>query len=61
MPAAWFEPEIPARDRPQKHALDRAAIGVFKIIYCMFQIIHIPCSKLVQNIYTNKRTTIKLQ
>jgi hypothetical protein len=28
MPPAGFEPTIPARERPQKHALDRAATGI---------------------------------
>ena len=27
MPPAAFEPAIPANERPQTHALDRAAIG----------------------------------
>ena len=27
MPPLWFEPEIPASERPQKYALDRAATG----------------------------------
>ena len=32
MPPAGFEPAIPARERPQTHALDRAATGIgFKI------------------------------
>jgi hypothetical protein len=28
MPPAGFEPEIPGSERPQTHALDRAAIAV---------------------------------
>ena len=28
MPPAGFEPTIPAGERPQAHALDRAAIGI---------------------------------
>jgi hypothetical protein len=28
MPPAEFEPTIPASERPQSHALDRAAIGI---------------------------------
>jgi hypothetical protein len=28
MPSAGFEPEIPASERPQTHALDRAATGI---------------------------------
>jgi hypothetical protein len=28
IPPAEFEPTFPARERPQSHALDRAAIGV---------------------------------
>jgi hypothetical protein len=28
MPRAGFEPEIPARERPQTHALERAATEV---------------------------------
>jgi hypothetical protein len=28
MPPAEFEPAIPASERPQTHALDRAAIGI---------------------------------
>ena len=28
MPPAGFEPTIPARERPQTHALDRAASGI---------------------------------
>jgi hypothetical protein len=30
MPPAGFEPSIPASDRPQTHALDRAATGIVK-------------------------------
>jgi len=30
MPLAGFEPAIPASERPQTHALDRAATGIFK-------------------------------
>jgi hypothetical protein len=28
MPPAGFEPTIPANERPQTHALDRAATGI---------------------------------
>jgi hypothetical protein len=28
MPAVGFEPTIPANERPQTHALDRAAAGI---------------------------------
>ena len=28
MPAARFEPAVPAEERPQTHALDRATIGI---------------------------------
>jgi hypothetical protein len=28
MPPAGFEPTIPANERPQTHALDRAAAGI---------------------------------
>ena len=28
VPSAWFEPAIPASERPQTHALDRAATGI---------------------------------
>jgi len=28
MPAAEFEPAVPARELPQTHALDRAAVGI---------------------------------
>ena len=31
MPPAGFEPAIPASERPQTHALDRAASGIGKI------------------------------
>jgi hypothetical protein len=27
MPQAWFEPAIPASERPQTHALDRTVTG----------------------------------
>ena len=30
MTLAGLEPVIPARERPQTHALDRAATGIFK-------------------------------
>jgi hypothetical protein len=30
MSLAGFEPAIPARERPQTHALDRAATGIGK-------------------------------
>jgi hypothetical protein len=29
MPPAGFEPAIPANERPQTHALDRAGTGIF--------------------------------
>ena len=32
---AGFEPAIPARERPQSHALDRAANGTGLIIHIM--------------------------
>jgi len=28
MPQTGFEPQIPASERPQNHALDRAATGI---------------------------------
>jgi hypothetical protein len=31
MPPAGFETAIPASERPQTHALDRAAIGIDKL------------------------------
>ena len=51
MPLAGFEPSIPASERPQTHAFDRAATGIgkntlynhgiektskYKILYCPF-------------------------
>jgi hypothetical protein len=33
MPAAGFEPTIPASERPQTHALDRTATGIGKQSY----------------------------
>jgi len=33
MPTAGFEPTIPASERPQSHALDRAATGIDPGIY----------------------------
>jgi hypothetical protein len=30
MPPAEFEPEIPASEWPQTHALDRAATGIYE-------------------------------
>jgi hypothetical protein len=32
MPAAGFEPKISASERPQTHALDRAATGIGFIV-----------------------------
>ena len=34
MPSVGFEPTIPASERPQAHALDRAATGTGRITYC---------------------------
>ena len=34
MPPAIFEPAIPASDRPQTYALDRAATGIGYTKYC---------------------------
>jgi hypothetical protein len=37
MPPALFEPTVPASERPQTHALDRAATGIgFKLQYPWF-------------------------
>jgi hypothetical protein len=40
MPSARFEPVILASERPQTHALDRAATGIgrenYTYIYCIF-------------------------
>ena len=33
MPSAGFEPVIPASERPQTHALDRAATGIVRLQY----------------------------
>jgi hypothetical protein len=33
MPPAGFEPTIPANERPQTHALDRAATGIGEVAY----------------------------
>jgi len=36
MPLTGFEPAIPASQRPQNHALDRATIGIVFSINCIF-------------------------
>jgi len=35
MPPVGFEPTIPASQRPQTHALDRAATGASCVLYCI--------------------------
>ena len=36
MPRVRFEPEIPANERPQTHALDDAATGIGNFIFRTF-------------------------
>ena len=36
MPQAWFELAVPNSERPQTHALDRAATGTGKRYFCVF-------------------------
>jgi hypothetical protein len=38
---AGFEPAIPACERPQNHALDRAAIGIGKLIVILYTYMHL--------------------
>jgi hypothetical protein len=38
MPPAGFEPAIPASERPQTHALDRAVTGISKRKYTLEEI-----------------------
>jgi hypothetical protein len=40
MSPAGFEPKLPASERPQTHALDRAARGIGKayVQYCLYQL-----------------------
>jgi len=40
MPPAGFEPTIPASERPQTHALDRAADGIGSPTLYMIKIYH---------------------
>ena len=41
MPPAGLEPAIPASERPQTHALERAAIGIDLMISCQLQTVQI--------------------
>jgi len=41
MPLAGFEPTIPASERPQTHALDRAATGIDKVL--LISSIYVTC------------------
>ena len=38
MPPAWFEPTIPASERPQAHTLDRASTGIGSFITACFNL-----------------------
>ena len=56
MPPAGFEPAIPASERPQTYALDRAATGVGKldIVYIVYSVHY----DEVNNSYNTKKCTL---
>jgi hypothetical protein len=43
MPLTGFQPSVPARERPQTHALDRKATGIGSFLYWHVEISHLYC------------------
>jgi len=62
MPLAGFEPTIPTSERPQTHALDRAATGIGGLTKLVLQIRERKwvCNKYLRNFYAARLSNVTL-
>jgi hypothetical protein len=61
MPTVGFKPTIPASERPQTHALDRAATGIGTTYYCLFLERQPPEGLLIHKDSRSHTTTYHIQ